>query len=75
MENDKVQELIKERDEFLKQHPNLQEFQDGLDELLNKTPPENRLESLSLMMTWKLTELQSLLIKLVRVLNDHRVPM
>ena len=64
-----LDELIKERDEYLKRNPKMQEFQNQIDELLEKTPSEKRLEVIILMMSGKLIELQCALMELSRVIN------
>lgn len=71
--NDAVQKAIRKRDEFLSQNPHLQEFQKELDKLLDETTPDLRLETLSMMMTGKLIELQVNLMITLEILHEIRI--
>lgn len=61
-------EAIKQRDVFLKEHPNLKEYQKRIDDILKKTHPDKRMEVIGMMLVGEqskllknLTDLTSLL--------------
>jgi len=64
-----LEDAIKERDEFLKEHPELQGLQDEIDEVLSKTPEKMRLDTIGMMMTGKASKLGKELFKLQRILE------
>ncbi len=56
---EKLEKALKARDQFLKEQPHLQAFQDEIDRILEKTVGfENRMSVLSFMMQKKLYELR-----------------
>lgn len=63
-----IDRLIKQRDDFLKENPHLQKYQDEINRILSKTPQDNKLEVLSIILSNKLLELQSGLIDLTKIL-------
>jgi hypothetical protein len=60
---------IKNRDEYLDSNPRLKKYQNEIDEILDKTPENERVHVLSIMMSTKLFELQNELMKLVNEVN------
>ena len=64
-----LDELIKKRDQYLKENPHVIPFQKEIDRLLdNAGTPENRMKVLGIMMEGKLAELREQLIKLSNML-------
>ena len=60
-----LEEALKARDQFLKEQPHLQPFQDEIDRVLEKTVGfENRMSVLALMIQIKLYELSDSIAKL-----------
>ncbi len=60
-----LEEALKARDQFLKEQPQLQPFQDEIDRVLEKTVGfENRMSVLTLMIQIKLYELSDSIAKL-----------
>jgi len=66
-----LQDAIKERDEFLKEHPELEGLQEEIDDALSKTPEKMRMETISTMMFSKATELKDELVKLQGILKNE----
>lgn len=67
-----INDLLKERKELLKTHPELQQLQDKIDEILDKTSVNNRMEVINIMMTDSLLKLQKETIKLNKILLDTK---
>jgi hypothetical protein len=61
-----VEEAIKNRDEFLKKYPHMQEYQDKIDAIMDKasSDPQARMQVLSMLMEGNLLEIQKKLISL-----------
>jgi predicted nuclease with TOPRIM domain len=66
MNNPKLEEALKRREEFLKEHPEYQAYQDEIDRLLSAAPPEKRLEVLMMLLAGKASELGALLTELLK---------
>ena len=65
-----LEEALKARDQFLKEQPQLQPFQDEIDRVLEKTVGfENRMSVLTLMIQIKLYELSDSIAKLRSLLS------
>lgn len=64
-----LKEAIKERDDYLKAHPEHQWFQDEIDLLLSNTPEHMRLEVLKIMMTTSALRLGNELTKLCQYID------
>ena len=58
------EQASKELKDFLESHPHLQEYQNRIDNILEKTHPDKRLEVLMIMLCGKQTELLTELTKL-----------
>ncbi|MGA3114131.1 MAG: hypothetical protein ABSF90_06810 [Syntrophobacteraceae bacterium] len=59
-----LEEALKARDQFLKEQPHIQSFQDEIDRILEKTAGfENRMSVISFMIETKLYELRDSIIK------------
>ncbi len=57
-----LKEAEKERDDFLKEHPHLEEYQKEINEVLDKcTSQEDRLIALLIMLNNKVNELKELI--------------
>lgn len=67
-----INDLLKERKELLKTHPELQQLQDKIDEILDKTSVNNRMEVINIMMIDSLLKLQKETIKLNKILLDTK---
>ena len=65
-----LEEAIKERDEFLEEHPELKGLQEEIDETLAKTPGHMRMEVLNTMMFSKANELKEEMQRLQKILED-----
>ena len=68
-----LNEAIKARDKYLQEHPNMQEFQNTLDEILDRVPEKMRLEVVTMMMSGKMTELANKMRELKDVLPKESV--
>jgi uncharacterized protein YydD (DUF2326 family) len=68
----KLNELIKERDDYIADHPHLKEFQKEIDSVLEKvgSDPKTRLEALAIITEGKVLELQIMLRELNIQLKD-----
>jgi len=66
-----LQDAIKERNRFLKEHPELEGLQEEIDDALSKTPEKMRMETISTMMFSKATELKDELVKLQGILKNE----
>ncbi len=55
---DTLQIAIKKRDKFLKDHPHMQEFQNEIDDILEKTPTHMKKDVVITLLISKLQELQ-----------------
>lgn len=67
-ESPEIERLIAQRDQLLKDHPHLMEFQKEIDSLLGTTlDPVKRLEILFMVMSDKLMEMRSVFTELVRI--------
>ena len=62
-----LERALKRREDFLKEHPEYQEYQDEIDRILDATLPEKRLEVMGLLLSTKLSELGSALTDLARI--------
>lgn len=69
MENKLLQDLLEQRDNLLKEHPELQELQDKIDKVLTNTPQKHRMDVIGVMMSERLIALQNELLKLIKVGN------
>ena len=65
-----LKKAIKERDDYLKEHPEHQWFQDEIDQILSKTPDHMRLEVLKIMLMSSASKLKDEMIKLHKCLVD-----
>ena len=65
-----LDDAIKERDEFLEEHPELKGLQKEIDETLAKTPSHMRMEVISTMMFSKANELKEEMQRLQKILED-----
>ncbi|MGC8495431.1 MAG: hypothetical protein ACP5SH_27285 [Syntrophobacteraceae bacterium] len=62
---EELETALEARDQFLKEHPDLQPFQDEIDQILSKTVgAENRLKALAFMIEKKVCELNGLITDL-----------
>jgi len=66
-----LEKAIAERDEFLKVNPDLQEYQNTIDTILDKTPECQRIEVLSIMITGKLIELHDKLREISAIIQNE----
>ena len=57
-------------DKFLKENPHMKEYQKEIDEVLARTPEENRTEAVFLLLGGKLNELNATYNKLSRLLKE-----
>lgn len=64
-----VEKAIKKRDEYLKRHPHLSDYQKEIDETLTKTPDEYRMQTMEILMKSKLIEMQTQLLFLQNILT------
>lgn len=64
--------LLAKRDEFLKEKPNMKWLQDEIDEILDKTPQENRAEVAALLLAEKYAELNKQQNKLLAILRGEK---
>ncbi|MGO9312122.1 MAG: hypothetical protein ACLQBD_00815 [Syntrophobacteraceae bacterium] len=63
--NEILEEALKAREQFLKEHPHLQAFQDEIDRIMEKTVGfENRMSVLAFMIEAKLYELRDSISRL-----------
>ena len=62
-----LERALKRREDFLKEHPEYQKYQDEIDRILDATLPEKRLEVMGLLLSTKLSELGSALTDLARI--------
>lgn len=70
MSND-LKKAIEKRNAFLKEHPDLQPFQDEIDRVLDSTTShEDRTAALQLMISCKVQELSDILKKLQKSMKD-----
>jgi len=53
-----LKETIEIRDKFLKDHPHMQEFQNEIDDIINKTPTHMRKDVAITLLISKMQELQ-----------------
>lgn len=67
----KLEKSLKERDEFLKNHPHLIEYQKEIDRILDACDPGKRLEVLGMMISGKLLDQQAELVKLLSIVNQN----
>jgi len=67
-ENKLLQDAIKARDNYLKEHPNMVKFQEELDELLDKCIPEDRLSVITMKMMQNMLDLQREFFNLKEIL-------
>jgi len=67
-----LEKAIKERDDYLKEHPEHQWFQDEIDQILSKTPNHMRLEVLKIMLMSSAFKLKDEITKLHKCLVDAR---
>ena len=68
-----LEECIKERDKFLKEHPEMQEYQDKIDKALEGIEdPKERMETLSAMIHDKLKELANNMRRLIDCVNTYK---
>lgn len=67
-ENKLLQDAIKARDNYLKEHPNMIKFQEELDELLDKCIPNDRLAVITMKMMQNMLDLQKECLKLKEIL-------
>ena len=65
-----LDDAIKEKDEFLEKHPELEELQKEIDETLAKTPENLRMEVLSTLMFAKVNDLREEMLRLQKILED-----
>ncbi len=74
---EELETALEARDQFLKEHPDLQPFQDEIDQILSKTVgAENRLKALAFMIEKKVCELNGLITDLkdsYKAHNDGRI--
>lgn len=63
-----LEEAIAARDEFLKNNPDMQAYQDEIDDILSKTSEDKRLEVMALLMATKTVELGNEVAKLQQIL-------
>lgn len=62
---EELETALEAREQFLKEHPDLQPFQDEIDQILSKTVgAENRLKALAFMIEKKVYELNGLITDL-----------
>lgn len=59
-----LKEAIKERDDYLKAHPQYQWLQDEIDEVMSKTPEHMRMEVFKIMITTSAIKLSEELSRL-----------
>ena len=52
-----LEQAIQERDDYIKKHPHLKNYQTQIDDVLDKTPEEYRFSVISVMLLNKLDEL------------------
>lgn len=67
-----LDEAIKARNKFLKDHPELEHYQKEIDELLEKTPNKYKIQVLAMLITSKINELSDNLIKLMTALESRK---
>ena len=68
---DSIQKAIEARDEFLRKHPHLKQYQEEIDSILDKCKPEDRFTVISLLMSGKMVELQNHMANLVTMVTDN----
>ena len=61
------EQALKDLDDFLEKHPHLQEYQNRINEILDNTHPDKRLEVILLMLFGKQSELITQLTKLTQM--------
>lgn len=65
-----IAEAIKDRDQFLEDHPHLKWLQKDIDRIVNATPDQHRLDALSLMLAASFIELSKGLKELSKDLPE-----
>lgn len=66
---EKYNKAIKERDKFLKENPQLKNYQQEIEDILNKCSPKDRMDALGIMLGAKLNEFAEQLYK-IRDINE-----
>lgn len=66
-----LQTAIAKRDQFLKDHPHLQSYQDQISNILDRTPEKDRMHVLGILMSTKLIDLQKKLLELTSMLSEE----
>jgi predicted metalloenzyme YecM len=65
-----LEEAIAKRDQYLKENPHLQSYQDQIDDIMDKCKPEDRKDALLMMMHEKVTQLSEQMINLKDALTN-----
>ena len=70
MPNELLEQALREREKFLAEHPHLAEYQEEIDDILDKSGDHTgRIATLGTLMQGKLLEMQAELTKLVEVVR------
>lgn len=65
-----IKDAIEKRDEYIKKHPHLQEFQDQIDDALDKCAEEDRAEVLMILLAGKMSELRDRMNELKGMVDE-----
>lgn len=65
-----INEVIAKRDRYIEEHPHLKEFQNQIDDALDKCAVEDRPEVLMIMLGGKMNELRAKMNELKETLDD-----
>lgn len=67
-----LEEALKEREDFLKENPHMQEYQDEIDEVLDKcVSDQDRLICISMMLAGKMSEQVKQMNTLSKILSER----
>jgi hypothetical protein len=65
-----IKDAIEKRDEYIKKHPHLQEFQDQIDDALDKCAEGDRAEVLMILLAGKMSELRDRMNELKGMVDE-----
>lgn len=69
MDTDRYKKAVANRDAYIKEHPHLKEFQDQIDDALNKCSTADRAEVLMILLGGKMNELREKMNELQKMIN------